>query len=137
MCGICAGGLERKGENKHQPKTGGLQAVNLGDEGDKSNMSKNSGEKPRGKLTPRRLAGKIKQIRLDLGLTQAQIWLLVNPEQAAHNRSRISHFERGERIPSLRETRNYARLRGIPVEVLADDALEIEDGSGAKTGETS
>ena len=62
-----------------------------------------------------------------MGLTQEQILVLVSPEQPASNRSLISQFENNLRVPSLDEIRNYARLAGVPVEVLADDALNLTD----------
>lgn len=90
-------------------------------------MSKKPNKRQRRKLTPRRLPSKIKEIRVGLGLTQQQMWSLVSPERAAQNYSRISQYENNVRVPSLREICNYARLAGLPVEVLADDALELSD----------
>ncbi len=90
-------------------------------------MSKNPNKRPRKKLTPHRLASKIKDIRNSLGLTQEQIWSFVNPAQAPTNYSRISQYENNVRVPSLREIWNYARLAGLSVEVLADDALNLTD----------
>lgn len=65
------------------------------------------------------------------------MWSLINPEQSAHNYPRISQYENNVRVPSLREIWNYARLAKVPVEVLADDALNLTDSfyGAFRTGE--
>ena len=72
---------------------------------------------------PKRLASKLRQIRLQLDLTQQQIALsnIESPPQAGH----ISEFERGIREPSLFVLLAVARLARVPMEVLVDDELAL------------
>jgi transcriptional regulator with XRE-family HTH domain len=73
---------------------------------------------------PERLAEKLLQIRLSLGLSQTEILkslgLAENMQYA-----RISEYERGEREPSLLTLLVYARLAGISTDVLIDDELDL------------
>ena len=74
---------------------------------------------------PKRLAAKLRQIRLQLDLTQQQIAerlsAIESPPQAGH----ISEFERGVREPSLLVLLALARLARVPMEVLIDDQLDL------------
>ena len=82
----------------------------------------------KGRSKPARLGEKLRRIRQDGGLSQGQMLIIVNPdERTAHNRARVSQYERMKRLPSLIETHNYARYAGVPVEVLIDDNLELPD----------
>jgi len=74
---------------------------------------------------PKRLASKIRQVRLLLGLTQEQLAGLLNhidsPPQAGH----ISEFEVGRREPSLLFLLALSRLAGVTVEQLVDDEMDL------------
>lgn len=85
-------------------------------------------DKPRKKLTPARLADKLRRIRLRHSRTQEQMIVIVNPdEHDGKNRARISQYERNLRIPSLIELYNYARFAGIPAEILLSDDFDLPD----------
>lgn len=75
---------------------------------------------------PKRLAKKLRQIRISLGLTQEEIAGRLrrtpSPPQAAH----ISRFEQGLREPSLPVLLAYAKLAGISTDILIDDALDLK-----------
>lgn len=87
----------------------------------------------KGRANPQRLGEKLKRIRLNGGLSQGKMLLIVNPdERTAHNRARVSQYERMKRIPSLIETHNYARYAGVPVEILIDDELDLPTVKTAK-----
>ncbi len=74
---------------------------------------------------PERLAEKLRQIRLQLRLTQEELAGrledIPTPPQPGH----VSEFEGGRREPSLFYLLAIARLAGIPMEILVDDDLEL------------
>lgn len=73
---------------------------------------------------PERLAEKLKQIRLSLGLSQDG--MLERLELAEDFvRSRISAYELGNREPPLPVLLRYARLVGISTDVLIDDEMDL------------
>jgi transcriptional regulator with XRE-family HTH domain len=74
------------------------------------------------RLRPKRLAEKLRQIRLGLGLSQTEM----------HDRlgfdihySRISEYELGKNEPALPILLKYARIAGVIVDVLIDDELDL------------
>jgi transcriptional regulator with XRE-family HTH domain len=69
---------------------------------------------------PKYLAKKLRQIRLDLGLTQQQL-----ADRMELDSGTISRFENDQREPSLMELLQYARLGGTTMEILADDKLKL------------
>lgn len=73
---------------------------------------------------PARLAEKLLNIRVSLGLSQngmiRQLGLVDELTQAE-----ISMFERGIRVPSLPVLLEYARAANLYLEVLADDTLDL------------
>jgi transcriptional regulator with XRE-family HTH domain len=75
---------------------------------------------------PERLADKLRQIRLSLGLSQTELLRRLDAEDLIAY-SQISEFETGRREPSLLILLRYARLAGIPTEVLIDDELDPPD----------
>jgi len=87
------------------------------------------GAKPRQR--PRRLAGKLRQIREALELSQSEIVKRLGVEDMIAF-SQISEFETGKREPSLILLLKYARLAGICVDVLIDDKLNLPDKLPAK-----
>jgi transcriptional regulator with XRE-family HTH domain len=76
---------------------------------------------------PERLAEKLKEIRLKLGLTQPQIFELLDDKKTALYVGQISLFESGQRIPSLFTLLKYARVAKVPMEILIDDELNLPD----------
>ena len=75
---------------------------------------------------PERLAEKLKQIRLSIGLSQdGMLERLGLTEEFV--RSRISAYELGNREPPLPVLLKYARLVGVSTDVLIDDDLDLPD----------
>ena len=73
---------------------------------------------------PERLAEKLKQIRLSLGLSQdGMLERLGVADEFA--RSRVSAYELGNREPPLTVLLRYARLVGVSTDVLIDDDLDL------------
>ena len=75
---------------------------------------------------PERLAGKLKQIRLSLGLSQGGMLERLGLDEE-YFRSRISAYELGNREPPLPVLLKYARLVGVSTDVLIDDELDMPD----------
>lgn len=71
---------------------------------------------------PRKLARKLKRVRLDLKLSQSEITKKVGVQ----NRSSIAGYETGEREPPLPVLLKYARLAGVTMEQLVDDKLKLD-----------
>lgn len=78
------------------------------------------------RLKPKRLAEKLRQIRLALGLSQNE---MINRLGFGEEliREELSAFERGIRQPPLGVLLEYARVAGVRVEVLIDDELDMPD----------
>lgn len=75
---------------------------------------------------PERLAEKLRQIRLALGLTQMDMPGRLKAEDVIRP-ARISEYEQGLREPSLMILLDYARLAGVHMEALVDDELDLPD----------
>jgi transcriptional regulator with XRE-family HTH domain len=73
-----------------------------------------------------RLAEKLKQIRLSLGLSQNGMLERLGLTEEFF-RSRVSAYELGNREPPLSVLLKYARLAGISTDVLIDDELDLPD----------
>lgn len=73
---------------------------------------------------PKRLAEKLRQIRLGLGLSQTEMLRRLGLEEEMKY-ARISEYETGQREPSLLTLLEYSRVAGIHMEVLADDELDL------------
>jgi transcriptional regulator with XRE-family HTH domain len=73
---------------------------------------------------PERLAEKLRQIRLALGLSQTEMLKRLGLEEDMQY-ARISEYETGLREPSLLTLLEYSRAAGIHLEVLADDGLDL------------
>ena len=82
------------------------------------------GTNPR--VRPRRLAEKLRYIRLSLDLTQAELVRKLSVEELA-TQSKISEFESGRRDPSLLILLQYSRLAGIHMEDLVDDKADLPE----------
>ena len=73
---------------------------------------------------PRRLADKLKAIRLRLGLTQAQMVKALAVRNETLRPASISGYELGQREPPLLVLLRYARLGGCTMEQLVDDKIK-------------
>ncbi len=80
---------------------------------------------------PERLAEKLRQIRLSLGLSQDGMLERLGLTEEFF-RSRISAYELGNREPPLPVLLRYARLAGVSTDVLIDDQLNLPDELPAK-----
>jgi transcriptional regulator with XRE-family HTH domain len=80
------------------------------------------GTKPRAK--PERLGEKLREIRLALGLSQAEMWRHLGVEDLIVFKQ-ISAYEVGKREPPLVILLQYARAAGVYVDVLIDDDLDL------------
>lgn len=74
---------------------------------------------------PRRLAEKLLQIRLNLGLSQTELIQRLDFDELELVQGTISTYELGKREPSLPLLLAYARLAGISTDVLIDDELDL------------
>lgn len=73
---------------------------------------------------PKRLAEKLLQIRLALGLSQTEMLKRLELDEEMKY-ARISEYEQGVREPSLLTLLKYSRAAGIHMEILADDELDL------------
>ncbi|MDQ3743428.1 MAG: helix-turn-helix domain-containing protein [Acidobacteriota bacterium] len=71
-----------------------------------------------------RLAEKLLRVRLELGLSQTEMLRRLSAEEMVAY-TRISEYERGIREPPLPILLRYARVAGVPTEVLIDDELDL------------
>ena len=73
-----------------------------------------------------RLAEKLLQLRLALGLSQTELFKRLGVEDIiVYNR--ISDYELGKREPPLVILLRYARVAGVHMEALVDDELDLPD----------
>jgi transcriptional regulator with XRE-family HTH domain len=73
---------------------------------------------------PERLAEKLLQIRLALGLSQSEMWKRLGLEESV-TYDRISKYETGRNEPPLPTLLQYARLANVYMEALVDDSLDL------------
>jgi transcriptional regulator with XRE-family HTH domain len=76
---------------------------------------------------PKRLGEKLLQIRLALDLSQTQIVQRLDYHESPLYPAQVSNFEQGKREPPIQLLLAYARLAGVPLEILADDKLDLPD----------
>ena len=69
---------------------------------------------------PKRLAGKLRELRKRMGMTQIELAKELGTDSGA-----ISRFETGKREPSLLEILAYSRLSGVGIDVLIDDRRSL------------
>jgi transcriptional regulator with XRE-family HTH domain len=72
---------------------------------------------------PKRLADKLKAIRLQLGLTQADMVKALAVKDEPLRPASISGYELGQREPPLLVLLRYAKLGGCTMEELVDDKI--------------
>jgi len=89
----------------------------------------------RARQRPERLAEKLLQIRLALGLSQSELLRRLELEDAISYK-KISDYERGEREPSLLILLQYAHAANVSTDVLIDDALDLPAKLPAKSKHT-
>ena len=75
---------------------------------------------------PARLAEKLLQIRITLGLSQNAMLKHINFDQELFQGS-ISGYELGTREPPLPVLLEYARAAGVWIDVLVDDELDLPE----------
>jgi transcriptional regulator with XRE-family HTH domain len=73
---------------------------------------------------PERLAEKLRQIRLSLGLSQSEMLKRLGVEDVI-TYTKISHYELGRREPTLPILLEYARAAGVCVDILIDDKRKL------------
>jgi transcriptional regulator with XRE-family HTH domain len=78
----------------------------------------------RARIKQDRLAEKLRQIRLALGLSQAEMWRQLGLEDLIAFKQ-ISTYELGKREPPLRILLAYARVANVWADVLIDDELDL------------
>jgi transcriptional regulator with XRE-family HTH domain len=80
---------------------------------------------------PARLAEKLRQIRISLGLSQNEMLRHLGLDEELFQGS-ISGYELGTREPPLAVLLQYARAANVYVEVLIDEELDLPQGIPAK-----
>lgn len=73
---------------------------------------------------PARLAEKLRQVRIALGLSQSELVRRLGFEDEI-TYTKVSHYELGRREPPLTLLLAYARAANVFVEVLIDDSLDL------------
>ncbi len=76
---------------------------------------------------PKRLAEKLLQIRLNLGLSQTELIKRLNFVELELVQGTISTYELGKREPSLPLILAYARLAKVSTDVLINDGLNLPE----------
>lgn len=75
---------------------------------------------------PARLAEKLLQIRNALGISQPEMLRRLQAEEQI-DYTTISKYELGKNEPPLMILLQYARVAGVPAEVLIDDELDLPE----------
>lgn len=75
---------------------------------------------------PKRLAEKLRAIRLGLGLSQTQMLKHLEHERTMRY-GRISEYEAGKHEPTLMTILQYARVLGVHLEDIVDDELDLPE----------
>jgi transcriptional regulator with XRE-family HTH domain len=84
--------------------------------------------------TPARLAGKLHVIREQLDLSQWQMIKRLDCPEIPLYPASVSQYESGKREPPLPVLLQYARVAGVPMEVLVDDERELPDPLPSMSG---
>jgi transcriptional regulator with XRE-family HTH domain len=74
---------------------------------------------------PKKLAKKLLQIRMKLGLSQTEMVRELNYKASPLRPAQISQFETGRREPPLMLLLAYAKLAGVSTDVLIDDSRKL------------
>jgi transcriptional regulator with XRE-family HTH domain len=78
------------------------------------------------RVKPERLAEKLLQIRNALGISQSEMLSRLAVEELI-DYTKISGYERGERVPPLPILLRYAEVAGVWTDVLINDELDLPD----------
>src|SRR5216684_4784805 len=73
---------------------------------------------------PERLAKKLRQVRIALGLSQAELHKSLGVQEDIPY-TRISDYELDKNEPSLIVLLEYARIAGVHLEEIVDDLMEL------------
>jgi len=73
---------------------------------------------------PQRLAGKLRDVRVALGLSQSELLRRLGAEDLI-TYHRISDYELGKNEPPLEILLSYARIAGVCMDTLVDDKLDL------------
>jgi Helix-turn-helix. len=84
-------------------------------------------------LRPKRLGEKLAAIRNSLNLSQNELIRKLGFQEKL-SREEISSFERDVRVPPPLVLLGWARLAGVHVDELLDDAIDLPSELPAKTG---
>lgn len=76
---------------------------------------------------PKRMGEKVREIRARLGLTQGQMFTLLEAHGAKIHVGYIGLYEINERLPTYLVVLAYARAAKISTDYLIDDQLELPD----------
>jgi len=71
--------------------------------------------------SPKKLAAKLREIRLRLGMTQEELAKRLGTDSGS-----ISRFETGKREPSLLEILAYSNVAGVSINDLVDDKVRLK-----------
>lgn len=75
----------------------------------------------------KRLHKKLRQIRIALGLTQQEMLDRLGDTRGPLYRGHIGEYETGKREPPILVLLQYARVAGVPMELLVDDDLDLPE----------
>jgi transcriptional regulator with XRE-family HTH domain len=76
---------------------------------------------------PKKLAKKLRQIRMRLGLSQTEMVKALSYKASPLYSSQISQYEQGNREPPLMLLLAYARLARVSTDELIDDKLDLPE----------
>lgn len=74
---------------------------------------------------PARLAAKLREIRMRLGLTQAEMFERLGETGTRLYVGHIDDYEKDRRVPTLQVVLSYARAAGVSMEEIVDDNLDL------------
>jgi transcriptional regulator with XRE-family HTH domain len=81
---------------------------------------------------PARLAEKLREIRLKLGLSQSQMFERLGETGTPLYPGHVGLYETGQRLPPLLVLLRYARAAGVTIDDLVDDGLDLPQKLPAK-----
>lgn len=78
---------------------------------------------------PKKLAKKLREIRLTMGLTQKEMFECLQDKKTPLYVGHISLYENDQRIPPLAVLLKYSRLANVSLETLIDDDMQVSGKS--------